>query len=347
MPPRLSLTRLRLPRPLSPLGPQPSEAAQPSGPTAKTRPLKAAQADAAAAVPNETEASEAAQPPGPPAKTRPLKAAQADASEAVLAKAQESEVSLGPEPDAPRRDHQPPQNAPADTLPLEAAQADASKAVSEGQDFMADLAQSMKAMGLTQTEMGQLIGCSQSSISKLLRGQPVALSTVQAARAWLQSISDEADPRQVEERPEGLDAQSAAADPIPMAAPEKPSPVPLEAGLPPDNAPEPESRPGLEEGLVPPSPLVETVTSDPVLVSGPAFQVDDRLSAAGSPETVDQGQPSSWESCGDPAASEGLLSPYEAVLRTMLEQVAQKHLEEVAGPAAAGVVVRVTLEWRD
>jgi transcriptional regulator with XRE-family HTH domain len=222
-------------------------------------------------------------------------------------------------------------------------------------DCMAELARSMKAMGLTQTEMGQLIGCSQSSISKLLRGQPVALSTVQAARAWLQSISDEADPRQVEERPGGLDVESSAADPIPMAAPGKPSPasqVPLEAGLPPDkappdNAPEPESRPGLEEGLVPPSPLVETVTSDPVMVSGPAFQVDDRLSAAGSPETADQGQPSSRESCGDPEASEALPSPYEAVLRTMLEQVAQKHLEEVAGPAAARVVVRVTLEWRD
>lgn len=39
------------------------------------------------------------------------------------------------------------------------------------------------------------------------------------------------------------------------------------------------------------------------------------------------------------------LNPYEAVLRRLLEQTAQERLQQLAGKAARGVVVRVTLEW--
>lgn len=47
-----------------------------------------------------------------------------------------------------------------------------------------------------------------------------------------------------------------------------------------------------------------------------------------------------------PCSQKPEVSPYEAVLRSLLEQVAQRHLEDVAGDLASGVVVRVSLEWR-
>ena len=59
-------------------------------------------------------------------------------------------------------------------------------------------------------------------------------------------------------------------------------------------------------------------------------------------------RPAAFGQAGPEAAARSRQpSPYEAVIRRLLESAAQKQFEELAGPAADGIVVRVSLEWRD
>ncbi len=113
---------------------------------------------------------------------------------------------------------------------------------------------------VTQLEAAHQIGCSQSSVSKMLRGVPVAETTSEAAVAWTQK---------------NMTSQGFSASNLDRKSVEHPKK---------ERRITPEERP-----------------------------------------------------CA--------VTPYEAILRRMLEQVAQERLEEIAGAAAKGVVVRVILEW--
>lgn len=124
-------------------------------------------------------------------------------------------------------------------------------------DLASLLSQAMSQAHVTQNEAATEIGCSQSSVSKMLRGVSVTNGTAQSALAWARKV---------------LNGTSAG-------------------------------EPTIEDSVV---PL--------------------KISTHGGKKR---------------------LTPYEAILRTMLEEVAQQRLQEIAGPAAKGVVAHVTLEWND
>ena len=129
------------------------------------------------------------------------------------------------------------------------------------EDLSQILARALAQSQTTQIEAGTQIGCSQSSVSKMLRGLPVSETTTKAAWAWSLAVLD------------GREYH-------PLLDLENPSMI-----------------------------SIEGTTKAPVTCR--------------------------------PSA----LTPYESILRTMLEQVAQERLEQIAGPAAKGIVARVSLEW--
>lgn len=111
--------------------------------------------------------------------------------------------------------------------------------------------------GIRQAQAASEIGCSQSVISKILHGHPIAEKTAEAARQWALQIMETA-------------------------------------------------------SLEPQEPTVEIqLSKKPVSIAPRRLET----------------------------------SPYETIIRRLLEEVAQKKLEELAGEAARDVVVRVHLEW--
>ena len=144
-------------------------------------------------------------------------------------------------------------------------------------ELAATLNRAITSARLTQTEAGQQIGCSQSSVSKILRGCAVAEHTAEAALDWARTVLSSSDSESVIE------------------------PV-SEVEIEPEH--EPESEPTMEEQR--PFPTLD-----------------------GLPQRKPQRE----------------LTPYEAILRKLLEEVAQQRLQEIAGDAAKGISARVTLEW--
>lgn len=126
---------------------------------------------------------------------------------------------------------------------------------------LADLLKSaLSASGIRQAQAASQIGCSQSVISKILHGYPIADKTAEAAREWANRI--------------------------------------------------------ISNGMVPQEPHEEPLSEAEELI----------------PEM---------------AAKSQEISPYETLIRRLLEEAAQKRLEELAGEAARDMVVRVHLEWTD
>ena len=138
-----------------------------------------------------------------------------------------------------------------------------SKELKSMADFGAALPRAIQSAGLTQAQAGDQIGCSQSLVSRMLRGVPVSSTTMESARRWASRIF------------------------------------------------------------------------------GPGAATADRQ------DLVEEEDEAMRMRSGQSSAGDQALSPYEAILRGLLEEVAQQRLEELAGDAAEGVSVRVTLEWED
>ena len=153
--------------------------------------------------------------------------------------------------------------------------------------FARELSQALEQTGLSQTEAGTLIGCSQSSVSKMMRDLPVADSTLSGARSWVSSV-------------------------LCSGASQKP-----------------EAKPS--NGQV--KTFGENGEAKASLLS------NGKSSWAGDAPKPSPPLPSGFQA--------GELNPYEAVLRTLLEDATQRHLEELVGPFAENIVARVTLEWVD
>lgn len=126
-------------------------------------------------------------------------------------------------------------------------------------ELSAQLKVALMTSGIRQAQAAVEIGCSQSVISKILHGYPVAEKTAEAARLWALQIMESRE-------------------------------------------------------LEPQEPTVEIQLS--------------KKAASITPKRLEA-------------------SPYETIIRRLLEEVAQKKLEELAGEAAQDVVVRVYLEWAD
>lgn len=152
--------------------------------------------------------------------------------------------------------------------------------------FARELTQALEETGLSQTEAGTCIGCSQSSVSKMLRDLPVADSTLAGARAWVTSV---------------LGSQAS-------------------------HEPSPEAK----HSNGPAQIYGEKKSILPTNGNGHSHSQAPKLSPSLPPESTFRA---------------GELSPYEAVLRTLLENAAQQHLRELAGSLAENITVRVTLEW--
>lgn len=157
---------------------------------------------------------------------------------------------------------------------------------------------------VNQSEAGQRIGCSQSSVSKMLHGTSVAESTSSAALAWADIVLN-APPAEVPPQPDlQPQVEPTAHDEPPLATPPEDPPIEVSADAPRE-----------EESM----PHSYTRTNGPYVNGG------------------------ATHGTAKPVAP----TPYEAVLRKLREEVAQKRLEELAGPAAEGIVARVVLEWSD
>ncbi len=142
----------------------------------------------------------------------------------------------------------------------------ASSGPESDENELAELLKSaLSVSGIRQVQAASQIGCSQSVISKILHGYPIAEKTAEATKEWATKV--------------------------------------LSGGMTPCESLHEEEREiqTFYEG----EPTVEMI-----------------------PRKTD-------------------MSPYETVIRRLLEEVAQKRLEELAGEAARDVVVRVHLEWAD
>jgi hypothetical protein len=239
------------------------------------------------------------------------------------------------------------------------------------------LARTLSTSGITQCEAGALIGCSQSSVSKLLRGLPVSTSTMAAAQDWINSLLEgspachptgesQATEATLEpplalapKAPQSGEPQPTKANlepPLALApkAPQSGEPQPTKANLEPPlalapKAPQSGEPQPTKANLEPPlalapkapqsgGPQPTKATLEPPLALAPD---EARVAAANTGSDACQAA-CSVHRVGSSVQPE---NPYQAVLRRLLEQVAQSHLEQVAGPAAEGVRVRVVLEW--
>lgn len=127
------------------------------------------------------------------------------------------------------------------------------------------LKSALSTSGIRQAQAASQIGCSQSVISKVLHGYPVADKTAEATKEWATRV--------------------------------------------------------LSGGMAPSETLHEEEREIQTFYDGePTVEM--------IPRKTDR-------------------SPYETVIRRLLEEVAQKRLEELAGEAAQDIVVRVHLEWAD
>jgi transcriptional regulator with XRE-family HTH domain len=167
----------------------------------------------------------------------------------------------------------------------------------------------MAARGWTQTQLGQALGCSQSAVSKLLRGLVVAEDTRSMAAAWLNGRGSS------ESTCEGL-----------TLSPLQPAETEATAG---------------ESSKEDPMEHLNSDTVVPIRPNGVAAT----NGAAGPKAAAAVDSAASTNGGSEPAAIQTPATPYEAILRRLLEEVAQEKLEAVAGEAAKGIRVRVTLEW--
>jgi transcriptional regulator with XRE-family HTH domain len=250
----------------------------------------------------------------------------------------------------------------------------------------------MRTSGLTQMETAERIGCSQSGVSKMLRGTTMAPTTQAAALTWIKSVENEsagiAEEVKVEDTSLALtDFEHRQQPPAPtngrplFSVLEQPS---QERSAEERSEKEPtvqSSAPSPNDGSeLPPNPPLpsETASEDNELFVHDCDQVSaieaDEVSAAEGHEVIaaeadgfstaggnavsgagdgvfpaqGAGDQPCWVPDVEPVGSRTLSrvpNPYEAVLRSLLEPAAQRHLEQIAGPAAVGIVVRVSLEW--
>lgn len=171
-------------------------------------------------------------------------------------------------------------------------------------DVAALMMSAMRASGLRQSQAAGQLGISQSAVSKLLNGHPVAPKTLIAAKDWALSILSPEARREVHSEQNGVAKKPTA---------EKPRAESL----------------GATDEDIPSSRLV-IVQPESIPTPKPEKKAEPAPEPCPLPLSQDSGRSD---------------SPYEAVIRTLLEEVAQRRLEELAGDAARGVVVRVTLEW--
>ena len=169
------------------------------------------------------------------------------------------------------------------------------------------LAAALKASGCRQGQAAQQIGVSQSAISKMLHGHSVALKTATATRNWARDVLGANLEETVKEVPDGIPASADPREKLPEA-----------------------SQTIIGSG----PPARQRVTTCAKTERHPSSVSLSAMPQALEDHAVRRGKPSQKSA-----------NPYEVVLRTLLESVAQRHLEEIAGPAAQGVTVRVSLEW--
>ncbi len=194
---------------------------------------------------------------------------------------------------------------------------------------------------VNQSEAGLRIGCSQSSVSKMLHGTSVAESTSSAALAWADIVLNAPEEEQAPEPQEAQAETGQTRTQQPQAGPQQP-----QAGT-----QEPQAGPGETRSQEPQAPLgqepLQAVTSLdqslPVEVSAASTGEEQSMPHSYTKTNGTYVNGGSTNGAGKPLAP----TPYEAVLRKLLEEVAQKRLEELAGPAAEGIVARVVLEWAD
>lgn len=199
--------------------------------------------------------------------------------------------------------------------------------VDEGEALPLRLARAMRLSGLTQCEAAERIGCSQSGVSKLLHGTTMAKSTQTAALRWVESVEQGGEQRGKPALNPPLALVSASPIKVPSETPlaqscqKEPLMQDISSSL--ESRSEPELR--VVTAQRPESPLLESVPrSDHPVVS--------------------HSEPEPQAACL-PALGKLISNPYEAILRSLLEPAAQRHLAQIAGPAAANIVVRVSLEW--
>jgi hypothetical protein len=292
------------------------------------------------------------------------------------------------------------------------------------------MARALQLSGMRQSQAAAAMGCSQSVISKMLHGYPVAAKTATMASRWAQTVIDaeargrnvtiptapgnghtgKALPARIEDpQPDAHVVSDRAAAPRVELAGNADLKRPAQASVAQATAPrveegvartvEPPEEAIAEEAVaanaeeavaanaeaavdrsaeeavdagspVPIAPADARVSVSPsqkgfpsaVIASTPdeiwehADVAPQKLANPRTPELPEQGSVGATLDPPEPlqvpresrssAAPIGL-DPYETVLRRVLEDVAQCHLQQIAGPAAEGVRVRVTLEWSE
>ena len=205
------------------------------------------------------------------------------------------------------------------------------------------LAQALRRSGLTQMEAAERIGCSQSGVSKMLRGTTMAQTTLAAALSWIASVEEHhatAEGAQREVSPRACTVHPRRQQVLAELTHGRPSPPdkPVEKSFQKESIVQNVAQSSEEFQHPEPWQYRAEISREPEQASPP--EVADEL--VSSPDPMEPVLPEALSLPGNHDAA----NPYEAVLRSLLEPAAQRHLEQIAGQAAAGVVVRVLLEWK-
>jgi hypothetical protein len=191
-------------------------------------------------------------------------------------------------------------------------------------------------------EAAEKIGCSQSGVSKMLRGATMAQTIQAAALSWIESMEEEcaipgeaqvvASPKACTVDPFSRQVRSGLTNGRPSP------PAPVEKSFAKESLVQNVAQSPEEFQQPEPWQYLPETSRDPEQAFPP--EVTDNLT--GSPDEIEPVPPHPIS----PVEEQCAANPYEAVLRSLLEPAAQRHLEQIAGQAAAGIVVRVLLEWK-
>lgn len=189
------------------------------------------------------------------------------------------------------------------------------------EDLSEKLASALQLSELTQSDAAQQIGCSQSAVSKILRGRSASSDTAIKVEEWAEGVLSRHDAEPSSEAITESSGQNGVFQELEPA-----EPVTAEAKISATvNEDEDEEAPG--------ESTVEMTRAWPR--TPPSAEPSPRVPGVNGAANGVNG-----EKANSP-------SPYEAILRRLLEASAQQHLREIAGEAAADIVVRVSLDWKD